>query len=943
MTKFKTGHTLIKDAETLKGYVKRVNPDLVFFDTESRGLDWGSPLFGISLYDSDSDPVFVAVNNVYYQGCVSLKDAREILNPLFSKMKGVAHNAKYDLWVLQQNGFAEISVEMDTMLAIHAFNPDLRKKLETRLAEDIGWKKKTFEEVIGKKWDRITWGPEELLKLLAEYSCEDVYGTKLLYDYYVPKITELKLLHILKDIEIPLCYVLRDMKERGVFIDVPLLEKMEIELGKRIGQIKLEIFDKAGCMFNMNSSKQKAEVLYDKLGYECTSLTTKGGRSTDVAALQEMSNNGSEVATLLIEYSGYGKLQSTYVQGIPTKLDSDGRLRGDLNSAGARTGRMCIEENQLVTTVGGSVPIKDIVVGDFVYCYDNKGVLRIRKVLSVYCKGNKDLVKLTWVSSGNHKVGSLLCTPDHKVKTVTRGWVEAEKLLPKDKLYHLVRRPHKEGGKERPRLYGTHSFQEKEQETIKKQLLLAPANFIAHHKDEDTSNNTCTNIKIMSRVAHSRLHGELLSERGNIKYAHLQLPENRATPTYGEDNPKFIKHSRFTLLRLLITSGGKLTGVPMDFQTYKDKCKLSGINLGSIGVRFNTKGEFLSRGRILQTINMTSREAKQHLAVGFYSWKLLIDYCGVTNHKVVSVIPFGEGVVYDIEVEELNNFIASEICVHNSSSNPNLQNQPNNKEFPVRKAFRATEGHSLICADWSQIELRIMAHASMDENLVRAFLSGEDIHAFVARQLGITRKGAKTVNFGIMYGMGPDSLAALLGISPTSSQRLLDDYHHKYAGFTLWKNKIERFAKANGYVRNPFGRIRLLPDAHRGYGAQYSAALRQATNTYIQGGAADLMKICLIEIGKRIQLQKLAAYPLLVVHDEFLVEVANSVPGRYYHVEEAYETVINIMEKHVKLRVPVVADGKLCTDWSQMKDENFVSILTQNKNVETYLNYQWLQ
>ena len=256
-----------------------------------------------------------------------------------------------------------------------------------------------------------------------------------------------------------------------------------------------------------------------------------------------------------------------------------------------------------------------------------------------------------------------------------------------------------------------------------------------------------------------------------------------------------------------------------------------------------------------------------------------------------------------------------------SSSNPNLQNQPNNSEFNVRSAFVPSDGMIMFGADWSQIELRMMAHASKDAALIKAFKDGEDIHGRVAEDLGITRKGAKVINFGVLYGMGPDLLARTLGISIADADDIVKNYYVVYPGFANWKTMIEGKATRDGYVRTLFGRIRRLPNARSSNGKARYAALRQAVNTMIQGSSADLMKLALIRLddaytkrfGEDVAL-------LLTVHDEVFSEAYPEV------VEEAYNMKINIMENLVKLRVPIVAEGMICDNWGRGKEEDYVSL-----------------
>jgi DNA polymerase I len=584
------------------------NP-LVAFDTETTGLSaFKDTLLGISLYNKKIHPAFIVVQTPYFDG-IPIEEARMVLNPYFEKMEGLAHNGKFDLLVFKVNGFSQINLKYDSSLGVYVYDPNLKKKLETRVKEDLKIPKKTYEEIIGKKWKNVKW-KEDIKKgiitieSLGKYACEDVHDTYLLWEHYKPKLErEGNLMKVLCNIEVPLTNVLVDMKMRGIRVDVPFLNNLAYQVADVLETTENAIYDSAGCYFNINSSKQKAQVLYDKLGYKCPKTTKTGNRATDVVALEFLAAEGCETADFMLSYSGLQKLDSGYIRAIPKMVDKDGRLRCEFNSDGARTGRM-------------------------------------------------------------------------------------------------------------------------------------------------------------------------------------------------------------------------------------------------------------------------------------------------------------------------------------SSEQPNLQNQPNNKDFPVRKAFVPTEGYKFVILDWSQIELRIMAHCAKDQRLMKAFWNGEDIHGAVSSDLGIERKQAKTINFGVLYGMGPDKLARSLGVTVQRARQIIDAYNRTYSGYSKWKRQVENYARSKGYVKTVFGRVRRLPAArNENDRGAFFGALRQAVNTSVQGSAADLMKIGMLKMHKMIQEEKLDAHLLLVVHDEFVCEAKEHVPGRLYHLEECYDKIKKVMEHSVKLAVPIVADGKVCDNWSQMKDDDYISLL----------------
>lgn len=590
-------------------YLKTADLSHIVFDVETRGLKVGSPLLGISLYDGKNFPLFVCVDGVIPG--VPLDELR----PLFAKyfpqpdVYGIGHNCKFDAMQFQAHGLEHPPICFDTLVAAHLINSEQRLQLEIRVKEDLDVTKKTFAEITGVKWERINWSDPDLVEKLAVYSCEDAYYTYKLYELYKEDLKKDGLEDLFYRVEIPLINTLVAMALRGVRINKGKLERMGMAIDAEMEELEFDIFDVSGSRFNINSSQQKAVVLYDQLGLPCLKTTPKGGRSTDSQTLEMLAEKGYTIAKMLVGYSELNKLQTGYVRAIPQILYPDGKLRAEFNSSGTATGRF-------------------------------------------------------------------------------------------------------------------------------------------------------------------------------------------------------------------------------------------------------------------------------------------------------------------------------------SSSNPNLQNQPNNDKFPVRGAFIPSAGYKFAICDYSQIELRVMAHASKDAKMVEVFLAGGDIHGEVARALGISRKSAKVVNFGILYGMGKRKLAAMLGISEGEAGSIINNYHTVYHGYSYWSKKVEEFAQHNGYVRTMFGRIRRLPDATRGSSDMYFAAMRQGVNTMIQGAAADLIKVAMVRLYERFVEKRIDAHILLQVHDELVTEVAEAKSGRYYYMEEVGDIIREVMETSVKLIVPTPIDLKLVNNWAQMKDDSFLTLDRRMKKIE---------
>jgi DNA polymerase-1 len=259
-----------------------------------------------------------------------------------------------------------------------------------------------------------------------------------------------------------------------------------------------------------------------------------------------------------------------------------------------------------------------------------------------------------------------------------------------------------------------------------------------------------------------------------------------------------------------------------------------------------------------------------------------------------------------------------------SSSNPNLQNIPIRTELgrEIRAAFIAEPGYVLLAADYSQIELRLLAHLSKDKLLVEAFRRGDDIHTLTASQvfgvppLMVTpdhRRQAKVVNFGIVYGLSPFGLSQQLGIEPGEARKFIDAYFAKYSGVRAFIDATLAEARREQKVRTLFGRVRPIPDINSKNVNLRGFAERTAVNTPLQGTAADLIKLAMIRIDEEIRKRKLKSRMTLQVHDELVFEVPEG------EVEGMKALVREHMEHAYELAVPLVVEMGVGMNWRDLE------------------------
>lgn len=256
-----------------------------------------------------------------------------------------------------------------------------------------------------------------------------------------------------------------------------------------------------------------------------------------------------------------------------------------------------------------------------------------------------------------------------------------------------------------------------------------------------------------------------------------------------------------------------------------------------------------------------------------------------------------------------------------SSTNPNLQNIPVRDDMGrrIREAFIPSDGeHLLLSADYSQVELRLMAHLSGDKSLIEAFQQGEDIHSATAAKLfhkeikevtSDERRKAKTANFGIIYGISAFGLAQRLDIPRKEAKELIDGYFESYPKVKEYMERAVADAREKGYVTTAFGRRRILRDIDSRNAVARGVAERNAINAPIQGSAADIMKLAMIEIFRRFRAEGIRSKMILQVHDEVIVDMLRD------EQEQVIRIVRESMEGVAKLSVPLISEAGVGENW----------------------------
>ncbi|MEX3933478.1 DNA polymerase I [Paraburkholderia phymatum] len=359
----------------------------------------------------------------------------------------------------------------------------------------------------------------------------------------------------------------------------------------------------------------------------------------------------------------------------------------------------------------------------------------------------------------------------------------------------------------------------------------------------------------------------------------------------------------------------------------KEAYELAGgeFNLGSpkqIGQIFFERLELPVIKKTPSGAPSTDEEVLQKLAEDFPLPKILLEHRGLSKLKSTYTDKLPRMVNATTGRVHTNYAQAVAVTGRLASNDPNLQNIPvrTGEGRRIREAFIAPAGHKLVSADYSQIELRIMAHISGDEALLRAFKQGEDIHRATASEVfSVTplevsndqRRIAKVINFGLIYGMSSFGLASNLGITRDAAKLYIDRYFARYPGVAAYMENTRSSAKAKGYVETVFGRRLWLPEINGGNGPRRQAAERAAINAPMQGTAADLIKMSMIAVQKWIEESGIGTRMIMQVHDELILEVPDD------ELSDVRKRLPELMCGVAQLKVPLVAEVGAGANWEE--------------------------
>jgi DNA polymerase-1 len=418
---------------------------------------------------------------------------------------------------------------------------------------------------------------------------------------------------------------------------------------------------------------------------------------------------------------------------------------------------------------------------------------------------------------------------------------------------------------------------------------------------------------------HQNMIGEVeKDEKLNFIYRNIELPTAVVLQ-------KIERNGVQIDAALLAQQSGELGARIIELEAKAHELAEQPFNLGSpkqIGEIFFEKLKLPVVKKTPSGAPSTDEEVLQKLAEDYPLPKVLLEYRSLSKLKSTYTDKLPKGINAQTGRVHTNYAQAVAVTGRLASNDPNLQNIPiRTKEGRrIREAFVAPAGSHIVSADYSQIELRIMAHISEDANMLRAFAEGVDIHRATAAEIfGVApesveneqRRYAKVINFGLIYGMSAFGLASNLGIERGAAQSYIERYFARFSGVKQYMDDTRLQAKARGYVETVFGRRLWLPEINSPNGPRRQGAERAAINAPMQGTAADLIKLAMIAVQDWLEAEKLGTRMIMQVHDELVLEVPDA------ELELIKQKLPELMAGVAKLKVPLIAEVGVGSNWDQ--------------------------
>lgn len=933
---------------------------------------------------------------------------------LLSDVSKIAHNAKYEmLWtknragVGNKRGYWPKNIIACTMLTAHVINN--KKKTNLKFLTYVNFGVAGYDSAIDQYLEASSDEKEKYganaINRIDEAPLDDLLkygGLDSLFTYKIWEAQKKDLIPSLTkkgaDFFLDSIKELAKTENTGLLLDSANAEIQYKKITKKMerAEYAISICDEMKKWDKPNKFRPSAPADLTHLLFDCLKikankddLTPTGKPKGDVEALEKYDN---DIVKEVLKWRKLKKARDTYLGGFIREA-SDSVIHTSLNLHTVDTYRSCVAKGSLVLMAGdyinnpNGVPIEKIKAGDIVYCFNSKLELVLKKVIWAGKTGHKKVIRIHYNGATGNK-GYLDVTPEHRIRVITGEYVRADELLEHD--YRNKNDPkwkykpkvctlscHRKGD----RLFSTNNKELLEHRVVYEYFSGTKLNAsdVIHHLDSNHLNHAYSNLEKTNLSSHSLLHysrtiGTIESRIKNKQVIKQLHASGGYTHIYkcGKENAKAIVLSKDECLQYLSNSGGKPSKIPIDFYSFKRNCKDNGIDLKFELSFYSEIGEYLTADRIYNALkNFGFSAAQKELAIGYYRLKRLciyynIDYVrGFSNHLGVAVeriVTMNNHVitkleylpdsvdVYDIEVEDEHNFIANEICVHNSSNDPNLQNIPARDAEVMnllRKLLIARPNHKLGEYDYKAMEAVIIAVYNQDPNWIKYVSDvGNDMHRDMAAKLVIKKKEevskderqiAKngfvfpTVytsywkntakNMWDMYS--PETLAHL----KSKGIKNLEDYrsHVKKVEKWFWEDQFPvGFEWMNKAVHdyNITGYVTLL-SGFKCYGPMSRA---QVINTPIQGTASHCKLWTLNQVSKLMEKKKMNSKILLEIHDSIIPDIDPAEEDYLDYIIWLYGTQ-KIREYWDWLIVPLFLEKKISAvngNWAEMENRGLL-------------------
>jgi len=969
LTDFKTAENALIEANK--------NAKVFFFDYETNRLKPhvdGCKIVCLSFCYKDRQAYSMPFDLKSFWSRIQLEKLQELFVAILKnkKIRKAAHNMSFEeMWSRKILGVKPTFWGWCSQTAAHILD-NRASYTNLKFQTYINYGVKPYDETIGKflnsksKSGFNTVMDAPLVELLLYCGLDSLFGYRLTTD----QMAEFKKMPNKRkalQLFINANSAQSDMHANGVCIDSDYYKNQDAQLEIDITNLKRELINgtlgnsflkQEGKEILLTSSKDLAILLYDIMKIPPV-LTEKGNRSVSADSLNLIKTPFTDKLLVMRKKL---KIQNTYLSQY-NRENENGKLHPLFGLNIPRSYRGCIAKGMKVLVMRDfekspeGVSIENVKVGDFVYCFDANLNPQIKPVLWAGKTGHKEVIRVHYYRKG--RKGYFDCTPEHKVRLITGEYVEAQNLLKKEH----YKRENKHSQKCRvlacSRHYDTLNFTGhlKYNTGIYEHRLIYKTFFgelskneVIHHKDKNHLNHNILNLEKHTKSTHDRLHAKdtiwtTKAKENSNKAIKLGWKEGKYIKRGWEEHYKYLNLTHYQCLRILAKCAGKIkiatTRAHIDFDTFKRYLNKFNINWKEISLRYDKYGKYISKKR-LQKLSLLGRaRVRKKIGHNYYRLIALYNFYGIDtkrnwanqfgkfklgNHVITKIEWLNKKEdVYDLEVENCHNFFVEEICVHNSVSNPNLQNTPIRDEEAkriCRGGILPSKGNKLLEADFSGIEVCCSVMYHHDPKMIQYITDPTtNMHRDVSCDLWKTTpdqitkdirqhaKGGWT--FAQFYGDWYKNCAKNLWENckdlPLVNGNIIINHLHnegitcyndfvahckdveyifwkkRFKVYDKWKYKINEFYQQYGYTENYFG-FRFTGYMDR----------KQVTNYVIQSTAFHILLWTLIQLNNVMKEENLKSKLILQVHDSVILDL---VPEEQNYV---VKTLKNIAEIEVR-------------------------------------------